>query len=86
MSRNLVVDQPASFRLHLENVFEKDISMLTELIAAIDDPRIDIDLDIGYVHLHDDHGETDEHLPLGNGTIPLDEILSALNQYSPNAY
>lgn len=40
---------------------------------------------IGYVHLHDNHGETDEHLGLGQGTIPLDEMCQALQHYAPTA-
>lgn len=40
---------------------------------------------ITYVHLHDNHGETDEHIGLGKGTIPLKEVLKALNKYAPNA-
>lgn len=40
---------------------------------------------IGYVHLHDNNGEQDEHLGLGKGTIPLIEVFQALNKYAPNA-
>lgn len=40
---------------------------------------------IGYVHIHDNHGETDEHLGLGEGTIPLIEVFDALDEYAPNA-
>jgi len=40
---------------------------------------------IGYVHLHDNHGETDEHLGFGQGTIPFDEVCHALNACAPNA-
>lgn len=40
---------------------------------------------ITYVHLHDNHGETDEHLGLGKGNINLIKVLTALNEYSPNA-
>jgi sugar phosphate isomerase/epimerase len=40
---------------------------------------------IGYVHMHDNHGKTDEHLGLGSGTIPMKEVCRALNEYSPDA-
>ncbi len=40
---------------------------------------------IGYVHLHDNHGEADEHLGLGQGTIPMTEICQSLREYAPNA-
>jgi sugar phosphate isomerase/epimerase len=40
---------------------------------------------IGYVHLHDNHGQEDEHLGLGRGNIPLIETLNALSLYAPDA-
>lgn len=40
---------------------------------------------IGYVHMHDNNGFEDEHLGLGMGNIPLDEVCEALEQYSPQA-
>ncbi|NLM39821.1 MAG: sugar phosphate isomerase/epimerase [Firmicutes bacterium] len=40
---------------------------------------------IGYVHLHDNHGRNDDHLGLGSGSLPLDEVCSALEQYCPDA-
>ncbi len=33
---------------------------------------------IGQLHLHDNHGDKDEHLALGAGAIPLAEVLSFL--------
>lgn len=40
---------------------------------------------IGYVHIHDNNGLEDEHLGLGMGNIPLDEVCEALERYSPQA-
>jgi sugar phosphate isomerase/epimerase len=40
---------------------------------------------IGYVHLHDNHGKEDEHLGLGLGTIPLNEVCQALKDCAPKA-
>lgn len=40
---------------------------------------------IGYVHLHDNHGLEDEHLGLGEGNLPLIETMKALNFYAPDA-
>lgn len=34
--------------------------------------------DLRHVHLHDNHGALDEHLPLGTGTIDFAPILAAL--------
>ena len=33
---------------------------------------------LGHLHLHDNHGSFDEHLPVGNGTFPFAELFSAL--------
>ncbi len=40
---------------------------------------------IGYVHLHDNHGSEDEHLGLGMGDIPFEQVFSTLQEFSPNA-
>ncbi|MBE5783606.1 MAG: sugar phosphate isomerase/epimerase [Clostridiales bacterium] len=40
---------------------------------------------IHYAHLHQNDGTKDKHWGLAKGTIPLDEVLGALNQYAPNA-
>lgn len=40
---------------------------------------------IGYVHIHDNFGNVDEHHGLGKGNLPLVEIFDALETYSPNA-
>lgn len=40
---------------------------------------------IGYVHLHDNNGEQDEHLSLGQGRIPLDEVCTNLERFAPEA-
>jgi sugar phosphate isomerase/epimerase len=41
---------------------------------------------LGYVHLHDNHGEDDEHLGLGQGTLPVAEVCHALREHAPNAW
>ncbi len=40
---------------------------------------------IGYVHLHDNHGLEDEHLALGDGNISLIETFDALCNHAPAA-
>ncbi|MDA8126660.1 MAG: sugar phosphate isomerase/epimerase [Deltaproteobacteria bacterium] len=35
---------------------------------------------LGEVHLHDNHGATDEHLPVGEGTFPFRELMTLLHQ------
>ena len=40
---------------------------------------------IRYVHLHNNFGERDEHNGLGNGTVPMREVLDLLLTHAPNA-
>ncbi len=40
---------------------------------------------IGYVHVHNNHGQDDEHLALGDGTIPMADVCNALQQRAPDA-
>ncbi len=40
---------------------------------------------IGYVHLHDNNGSSDEHRGLGQGTIPMEEVCQALTEHAPDA-
>lgn len=40
---------------------------------------------IKYVHLHNNHGERDEHLGLMNGNMDVIAVLNALNEYAPDA-
>lgn len=97
----------ASVRYHVENMLERDAVLLAEVIDTINDPRVDVCLDIGHchcnsreppiawierlgprigwVHLHNNHGESDEHLSLDQGTIPIGEVCSALLEYAPEA-
>lgn len=35
------------------------------------------------IHIHDNNGKYDEHLPLGDGRIPYDEIFQAINKKNP---
>jgi sugar phosphate isomerase/epimerase len=36
-------------------------------------------------HIHDNHGQRDEHLPLGEGQINFDLLFTLLNRYAPAA-
>ena len=40
---------------------------------------------ITHVHLHDNDGSGDQHLPLGHGNIPLEAVLTALEDQAPQA-
>jgi sugar phosphate isomerase/epimerase len=36
------------------------------------------------IHLHDNHGETDEHLPIGEGSFGFDQLFTLLARYGLN--
>lgn len=36
-------------------------------------------------HIHDNHGQCDEHLPVGEGAINFAQFFPLLNQYAPAA-
>ena len=38
---------------------------------------------IYHIHLHDNHGADDEHLPIGEGTIDFDSIFMSIKKYTP---
>ena len=40
---------------------------------------------IAELHIHDNHGEADEHLPLGEGVIDFDLLFNLAEQYAPQA-
>jgi sugar phosphate isomerase/epimerase len=40
---------------------------------------------IGYVHLHDNNGECDEHLGLCEGSIAVHDVCHALEEHAPHA-
>jgi sugar phosphate isomerase/epimerase len=40
---------------------------------------------IGYIHVHDNFGIEDDHLALGEGNIPLKEVLIQLTELAPKA-
>jgi sugar phosphate isomerase/epimerase len=35
---------------------------------------------LGHLHLHDNFGQRDEHLPVGNGTFPFEELFSSIKK------
>ncbi len=37
---------------------------------------------IGYIHVHDNNSEKDDHLGISKGTIPFNEVFQALNEYA----
>lgn len=41
---------------------------------------------IGYVHLNNNRGKTDEHLGLGQGSMAMIEVCQALQEYAPESF
>lgn len=88
--------------LAVENIFEDDPQTLTDLVAALDSPRLGHCFDIGHwhlfsgadlegwvrsqasrlfhLHLHDNGGAADEHLPVGEGTIDFSRFFELLSR------
>jgi sugar phosphate isomerase/epimerase len=87
-------------KIALENVYEKEPSILRRLFERLNSDRIcfcfdtghfnvfsRVPLDVwlgelgkylGHLHLHDNHGQRDEHLPVGNGTFPFAGLFQTL--------
>ena len=84
----------------LENVYEREPSVLRRLFELINSDDICFCFDtghfnvfgraplgawlaemgkyLGHLHLHDNHGRFDEHLPVGSGTFPFAEFFQKL--------
>jgi sugar phosphate isomerase/epimerase len=52
---------------------------------SIDDWVEGLNSKIGYVHLHNNDGKSDDHLGFNEGSIDMKHILSLLDEYCPNA-
>jgi sugar phosphate isomerase/epimerase len=85
----------------LENVYEREPSILRRLFECLNSDRICFCFDtghfnvfagaglnvwldemgkyLGHLHLHDNRGKFDEHLPVGNGTFPFAELFQTLS-------
>lgn len=40
---------------------------------------------IAHVHVHDNHGKRDDHMPIGDGSIDFDLYFRLMKQYAPDA-
>lgn len=73
------VDRPnVDVNLDVGHVYSESKATAFEWIEALGSR-------IGYVHLHDNGRDWDEHLALGRGTIPLEETCHALREHAPDA-
>lgn len=84
----------------VENVYEREPSILRRLLENLNSERICFCFDtghfnvfartplqlwmdelgkyLGHLHLHDNNGRLDEHLPVGNGTFPFADFFQML--------
>lgn len=91
----------------IENIFEKEPSMIRRLLETVDDQRFRHCFDVGHwnmfkidpleewfaelgtfiveAHIHDNHGQADEHLPPGEGGIDFTKVFQLLEQHAPDA-
>lgn len=69
----------------LETVDRENIGFIFDVGHANTNKNIDKFLELRdliiHAHVHDNHGERDEHLPIGNGTVPWSKVMEALSGY-----
>ncbi|MDD1742237.1 MAG: sugar phosphate isomerase/epimerase [Methanotrichaceae archaeon] len=70
----------------LETVDRENVGFIFDVGHANTNKNIDKFLELRHLiihaHIHDNHGERDEHLPVGNGTVPWREVIEALSTYN----
>ena len=106
--RDFLADKPDDVQLLIENVMDDIPGPIANCVAALDDPRCRICLDIGHaavhgkvpvadfisayapylahVHIHDNDGTFDQHYPLGQGSLPLQELIEAIEKEAKPTY
>lgn len=105
--KDFVQDIPDGMVFCLENVFEEEPTMLSEIIRQVNDPKIRMCLDTGHVntysqisvfdwltecsdlvehfHIHNNDTSRDSHSQLFEGTIPMTQLLNAIEEKCPSA-
>lgn len=105
--KDFVQEIPDGIVFCLENVFEEEPTMLTQIVREVNDPRIRMCLDIGHVnaysgigvfdwlsecadlirhfHIHNNDTSRDSHSQLFEGTIPMAEFLTTIEEKCPDA-
>ncbi len=70
----------------LENVNRENLGFVFDVGHANTNDNVDQFLEIKdkiiHVHVHDNHGERDEHLPIDWGTVNWEKVIGALNGYT----
>jgi sugar phosphate isomerase/epimerase len=69
----------------LETVDRENVGFIFDVGHANTNGNVEKFLDLKdriiHAHVHDNHGERDEHLPVGNGTVPWKKVAIALKDY-----
>jgi len=70
----------------LENVNRDNLGFVFDVGHANTNGNVDQFLELKdemiHIHIHDNHGKRDEHLPVKSGTINWDRVVQALNGYN----
>ncbi|MDD1753357.1 MAG: sugar phosphate isomerase/epimerase [Methanotrichaceae archaeon] len=69
----------------LETVDRDNVGFILDIGHANTNNNLDTFLELKdlviHAHVHDNHGERDEHLPVGNGTVPWTRVVDAFQDY-----
>ena len=71
-----VIDNVPKLKVHLDighAFIENGMKGIRDYIFTFKDK-------LEHIHIHDNHGEEDEHLPLGKGEIDFEQVIKWLNQ------
>jgi len=77
--------RPEEIRGIIETVDRENLGFILDVGHANTNGNVEKFLELKdmviHAHVHDNHGERDEHLPVGNGTVPWSKVAAALKDY-----
>ena len=87
--KEFLSDKDESVKIHIENMYDKDISVLKELVDKVNNDIFSICLDIGHancysnqsLHLNNNYGKKDSHNGFENGNINVKQVLKLVDGY-----
>jgi sugar phosphate isomerase/epimerase len=69
----------------IENIDRENVGFILDVGHANTNGNVEKFLELRdhviHVHIHDNHGSKDEHLPVGTGTVPWEKVAAALAAY-----
>lgn len=88
---NIFEREPSTLKLLMENIRSENFGVCIDAGHMRVFSKVDMEewfaalgQRIVEVHLHDNHGKHDDHLPLGEGSIDIPRFMSLLKQYAGN--